>query len=281
MRRFIVPIDYIVNQPTAPIFLKPKLDSELADEAIYGMMVKIKLIDEEWCYIQMEYGYEGWMLLQHLDKDKKSSSDTHNGWKTSRNSIVQSPFADLMPRGTYKGYPLLTLPRGSMVELISENPDKDGWICVKLHNGISGYCRQEWIRSFSDFPDREDEKAIRDAVTSDARSYLGTHYSWGGKTPSGIDCSGLTFMSYWMNGISLYRDASIKPGYLSHHIDDDTKKYGDLLYFPGHIAMYLGNGQYIHSTGSQGGVVINSLDPNSNIYHEELRKTQYDTGSIF
>ena len=50
---------------------------------------------------------------------------------------------------------------------------------------------------------------------------------------------------------------------------------GDLLYFPGHIAMYIGDGKYIHSTGKagSGGVVINSLNPVS-YTHLDVYKRQ-------
>lgn len=37
----------------------------------------------------------------------------------------------------------------------------------------------------------------------------------------------------------------------------------DLLYFPGHVALYLGEGRYVHATALSGRVVINSLDPSA------------------
>ena len=46
-----------------------------------------------------------------------------------------------------------------------------------------------------------------------------------------------------------------------HEVAFENKKPGDALFFPGHVALYLGEGRYIHSTGAavSGGVVINSL----------------------
>lgn len=71
------------------------------------------------------------------------------------------------------------------------------------------------------------------AVTATARSYLGVHYRWGGKTPMGIDCSGLTSMSYLLSGVVIYRDAEIREGFPVHPIPRSSMRPGDLLYFPG------------------------------------------------
>ena len=65
---------------------------------------------------------------------------------------------------------------------------------------------------------RRSEEAFRESIVQTAYSYLGTQYRWGGKTASGIDCSGLAFMSYFRNGILIWRDAAIKEGYPVHEI---------------------------------------------------------------
>ena len=58
---------------------------------------------------------------------------------------------------------------------------------------------------------------------------------------------------------------------------------GDLLFFPGHVAMYLGEGKYLHSTAHNGsdGVVINSLNPADPDYRADLDQGMTAVGSIF
>lgn len=128
-----------------------------------------------------------------------------------------------------------------------------------------------------------DEAAFRQGLVKSALSYLGTQYRWGGKSSQGIDCSGLVFMSYLENGVLIYRDARMEEGYPMKSILKDELKPGDAIYFPGHVALYLGEGKYIHSTGhfKSAGVVINSLNPEDRDYREDLAQKIAAYGSIF
>ena len=99
----------------------------------------------------------------------------------------------------------------------------------------------------------------------------------------GIDCSGLVSISYLLNGVVIWRDAQIQEGFTVRHIPRGAMGPGDLIFFPGHVAMYLGEGRYIHATARAGsdGVVINSLDPAAPDYREDLAQSLTAVGSIF
>ncbi len=127
------------------------------------------------------------------------------------------------------------------------------------------------------------EETFREKLVETALQYLGSEYRWGGKTPAGIDCSGLASVVYLQNGVLIYRDAAIREGWPVHEIDRAALQVGDLMYFPGHVAIYLGQGRYIHSTGAadSGGVVINSLVPTDPLYRQDLLDTLTACGSIF
>ena len=135
------------------------------------------------------------------------------------------------------------------------------------------------------------ENAFRETLVSEAMKYMGVQYRWGGKSFRGIDCSGLVSISYMRCGVLIYRDASIVDGWPIQRLAlEELKapevlaslKKGDALYFPGHIAMYIGDGKYIHSTGriGSGGVVINSLRPEDPDFRQDLLDCLYAVGGV-
>ena len=132
-------------------------------------------------------------------------------------------------------------------------------------------------------PCSDDEETLRNALVDAAMLYQGTHYRWGGKSPMGIDCSGMVSMAYMLCGVLIYRDANIVEGFPIHEITREQMKKGDLLFFPGHVAMYMGDGLYCHSTAHAGddGFTINSLDPASPVYREDLVNRITQIGSYF
>lgn len=68
-----------------------------------------------------------------------------------------------------------------------------------------------------------------------------------------------------------------------HEIPKEDVRKGDLLYFTGHIAMYIGEGRFIHATGKVGSdsVALNSFNPGEEEYRQDLREHFYAAGSIF
>lgn len=86
--------------------------------------------------------------------------------------------------------------------------------------------------------------AFGQRVVSIAMQYIGTPYVFGGNTPGGFDCSGFTQYVYAQVGIHLPRttEGQRAAGYV---VPASQARPGDLMYWPGHVGIYLGNGQHI------------------------------------
>lgn len=262
------------------------------------------------------YGYHGYVCRTDLHFLSEGALRDYLGQQL----VLTDRAADVLNLPKVQGVRMLGLEQGGV---LCRLPDEDaeahtGWAKVQLLDGRTGYVRDvalepvryemtavfaqreglafnEALAQTQDIPaDRlvpevldkwygSSEGAFRQAVCAQAKKYLGTEYRWGGKSGRGIDCSGLVSSAYMQCGVLIYRDAKIVEGWPMHAIPFDEKKPGDALYFPGHIALYLGEGRYIHSTGAavSGGVVLNSLDPADPLYREDLVKSLYAVGSVF
>lgn len=87
------------------------------------------------------------------------------------------------------------------------------------------------------------------AIAAYAQSFIGTPYVWGGSTPSGFDCSGLTQYVYAHFGKQIGRN-TIAQESAGTHIPVSQAQVGDLLFWgtPGstyHVAIYLGGNSFV------------------------------------
>ena len=108
--------------------------------------------------------------------------------------------------------------------------------------------------------------SLGEEIVAFAKNYIGTRYVWGGMTPAGFDCSG--FMNYILNnfGISINR-VSRDIARNGVAVSRNELQPADLVFFsanPGsshitHVGMYIGGGQFIHSSTWNSGVIISSM----------------------
>lgn len=285
-------VSTIYEDPFREKTSKGRTVSAISDEGLCGMLLAVTGQEADgYLPIRTFYGYTGYIPLSDI---RLLGPEEGKSWEDSDLWVTDAFCVDVLSLPAVAGVRLASLFRGSLVEVISHESEEAGWARVRLADGRCGYMRDQYLREklFSQrgvfeggLVQREDieEEPFRRAVVETAESYLGVQYRWGGRSTQGIDCSGLTSECYMQHGVLIYRDAGIKEGYPVHEIDKKDMKPGDLLYFPGHIAMYVGEGRYIHSTGKAGnsGVVYNSLDPGSPEYRQDLEESLYAVGSIF
>lgn len=89
--------------------------------------------------------------------------------------------------------------------------------------------------------------------------FLGVPYLWGGTSDFGYDCSGFTQRLYRFAGIEIPRNSNWQRDAGERVKDFDHARRGDLVFFPGHVALLLGGRRIIHANLSHGGVSITDL----------------------
>lgn len=243
------------------MYLCPDGKSEVTDELLYGTAVLVQ--DESYggfVFCKTCYGYSGYV------DEKALSQKKHNGTEF----VVTSSFCDLYEYPEYRFAPVLTLPKGSIIEGEEKKCAEKRFLGIE-HKGKTYYVPRNNVATLPMLARCENKGEKRAQIVRSALSYLGTPYRWGGKSACGIDCSGLCFMAYTLCGLSLYRDAEPDARYVKK-IPFESMEPCDLVYYNGHITMYIGDGKYVHSSATLGGVTVGSFDKNSPHYYSALSK---------
>jgi len=116
--------------------------------------------------------------------------------------------------------------------------------------------------------DLDTRKVTPDLIIQTARRYLGVPHCMGGTTEKCMDCSGLLYRVFLINGIKLPHNSEEQARYGKIIADEEKLKTGDLVFFTRtyntkqfvtHSGIYTGNGRFIHVSSSRG-VVITLID---------------------
>ncbi len=230
-----------------------KFRSERVHQLIFGECAKTLSFENEYVLIKdLRTSFVGWVKASQLIFTDEASIRV---WKASGDEvIVDKRFSksDLDGNILYLsfGTKIPAVEKGNFWESVFPN----GRI-LKIPKRDASYVGE---KKFEDLKN----------IWSD---FLGTPYLWGGASAYGYDCSGYVGRLYDYIGVKIPRDADLQKD-AAMKIKETELRFGDLVFFPGHVALYIGNGEIVHSNLTQGGVGRSRLFSPMNSYEKWLKE---------
>lgn len=251
----------LVNISTAYVRSRPSHSGELVTQQLMGFPVKILDSEGEWNKIETIDGYEGYIIDNTL---VTLTPEDYSQWK-SLLRVVVTAHKELSVTDA-NGAQVSDVVPGAILGYDGICPSDSSMAVVVLPDGRKGLLDAGALTDITDWS--RQPLSVDDAIAY-GMDNLGAPYLWGGMSPKGMDCSGLTWTAYWLNGRLLQRDAS-KQALMGDKITDWKQlKAGDLAFFGNpktgritHVALLRDDkGNFVHS--SAGRVRLNSLDPDA------------------
>jgi SH3-like domain-containing protein len=257
--------------------------AELVTQLVYGDAVLPLKRDGEWVVVRLDDGYVGWVRSWHLKPLRRREYEAVD--RTLRHRVRDNVIA------VYEAADEASCPVSDAVmgtPMRAEPCARRGWRQVTLPDGKQGFVKAGVLegRPRAARPNRRPRRrsaVLRRNLASTANRFLGIPYVWGGTTPKGFDCSGLTQRVYRLQGTLIPRDSDMQArfGAVREAGDADGLLTGELLFFGSgaagitHVGMYLSNGLFIHARGI---VRVNALFPSHPLFDEELTRAWRLTG---
>lgn len=212
--------------------------SEMVSQGLLGETFRILEETERWFRIELMHdGYLGWISKGQA---RETDASEQIAW-THHSERKPSPFHTYRVSNSHE---TLLVPTGAAVISTPSG--------IELPSGA-------WERVTPRHP------ILEHSLLDTALNFQGAPYLWGGRTDTGIDCSGFVQAVFALHGYSLPRDAWQQHEFaeLKGNTLDDAEA-GDLLYFSyaegkiHHVAFYMGDGYALHASGN---VTIHTIDP--------------------
>ncbi|MBD1430470.1 C40 family peptidase [Sphingobacterium sp. DN04309] len=275
----------VIILSVANLRTKPGHDEEMATQTLLGTQVDILQKDKGEFRVRTPEGYIAWVPTASVAQMDESEIKS---WKESPKVIYTNEFGKSYSEANTKSLRVSDLVYGNILSLLSA--DKK-FYKVKYPDGRIAFIQKEEATTFDKW--LETRQLTAENVLNSAKSMLGLPYLWGGTSVKGVDCSGFTKTAFYMNGYVIPRDASQQvlagekieilgaDGNFDPTIALKNLKPADLLFFAGgknsnpnarvtHVAMYIGNGEFIHSAGR---VRINSMLKEASNYDDFQTRT--------
>ena len=238
--RYVEPVLRQCVCGVVPLFASPGADAPIVSQIRYGEFVDVFEIRADglaWVQNRMDR-YVGYMPADDVFSEEIADH-------SNRISVLQS---FVYPEPDMKTQPVDALVLGSYVHVGAVEKS-----FRPLSNG--GYVSAKHVAP-------ADEMVTPDYVFTAGR-LLNVPYLWGGRTPRGIDCSGLVQLALEIAGIDAPRDSDQQLAAfgepLAFHWRDRSWRRGDIVFFPGHVGLMTGPDHLLHASAFDMKVVVEPL----------------------
>ncbi|GAB6180280.1 C40 family peptidase [Desulfotomaculum defluvii] len=248
LREVEVGTTVITSVAVADVLEHPEEGVPLVTQQLMGWPALVMGVEGDWLHIQTHDGSPGWAKVDCFCLSQ------WNQYADVIQVIKPTTMLSHKPFSTYESF--CTLFMGSILPVVGEENQR---LKVVLPDKKYAFVSED-ATSMMPYGGRGQKKGIISA----AGLFSGAPYLWGGMTIRGVDCSGLTYMAYFINGYQLPRDCQdqFKVG---KPVKREDLEEGDLVFFstidpgPSHVGIYQGDGLFINARSKEG-VTITSFD---------------------
>lgn len=275
----------IVNLSVANLRTRPSHAAEMATQVLMGTQVDL-LTEKGGDYrVRTPEGYIAWLPTSSVVPMTEAELEN---WRKADKIIFIDDYGKSFKNPDIKKDRISDLVYGNILLLKGE---ADDFYKVEYPDKRIAYVQKDQAEDFNSW--LASRKATQENIIESAKTMLGIPYLWGGTSVKGVDCSGFTKTSFFMNGIVIPRDASqqVQAGKAIDIFDKDGNfdpdkalknlEPADLLFFAAgkasspnarvtHVAIYTGDGEFIHSAGT---VRINSMLQDAQNYDDFQTRT--------
>ena len=220
--RYAEPTRLVVSLPVAPLTRVPDGEAEMESQLLYGEGFAAYEHDGEWAWGQAEVdGYVGYLPRAALAPAGEEA--THR---------VAALFTHVYPASTVTARPLGWLTYGAQVAVAGVEAGfallaAGGYIPVR-HLVPRAHRAQDWV--------------------AEAERFAGVPYLWGGRAPTGLDCSGLVQLALAAAGQPCPRDSDMQEAELGRTLAAGTPPArGDLVFWERHVGVMLDARTMLHA----------------------------------
>ncbi len=246
-RKFVGGASHVVQEPVLDVRQRPEDDAPLLTQALFGEAVDVFDSHNGWAWGQLVGdGYVGYMPVRGLTrvKGKDVPAAPLHRVLVPRLQVYSAPSA--------LSEAWFMLPMNADVEVLETRDDGFSQLAGIGFVG-SAYIARKGVGFCDDY-------------VAIAERFLGVPYLYGGRSAlQGLDCSALVQMALCASGVMVARDSDMQAAEVGERVSgigDDLRglKRGDLVFWPGHVAIMRSETEVVHANATHMCVTIEPLD---------------------